>query len=160
MFFQEQTLSCDHVLKHFKLKNMKCLWQKHLKNLANGEDAFVIQPTSSGLSIGPLQLAILVVQNHHAGMQKSHRDKTNIGNYHLKLCLPFVGLAPVRLLHPSIAVLYHMNGKLQKAYNYFPICNSGCWQPLYVKRSLMDFQVHCRCNFTPYFANARSMGIC
>ena len=34
--------------------------------------------------IGPLQLAILVVQNHHAGTQKSHLDKTNKGNYHLK----------------------------------------------------------------------------
>ena len=38
------------------------------------------------------------------------------GNYHLKLCMPFVGLAPVRRLHPSIAVLYHVNGKLQGAY--------------------------------------------
>ena len=54
---------------------MKCLRQKHLKNLVNGEDAFVIQPASSGLSIGPLQLAILVVQNRHAGTQMSHWDK-------------------------------------------------------------------------------------
>ena len=37
---------------------MKCLRQKHLKNLVNGEAAFVIQPTSFGLSIGPLQLAL------------------------------------------------------------------------------------------------------
>ena len=104
---------------------MKYLRQKDLKNLVNGEDAFVIQPTSSGLSIGPLQLAILVVQNRHAGMQKLHRDKTNIGNYHFKLSLPFVGLTPVRLLNPSMAVLCHVNGKLQKA-NYFPICNGSC----------------------------------
>ena len=34
--------------------------------------------------IGPLQLAILLVQNRHAGTQKSHWDKTNKGNYHLK----------------------------------------------------------------------------
>ena len=27
-----------------------------------------------------------------------------------KLCMPFVCLALVRLLHPSMAVLYHMNG--------------------------------------------------
>ena len=97
---------------------MKYLRQKDLKNLVNGEDAFVIQPTSSGLS-GPLQLAILVVQNRHAGTQKSHSDKTNKGNYHLKLCMPFVGLAPVRLLRLSLAVLYHVNGKLQKAYITF-----------------------------------------
>ena len=44
--------------------------------------------------IGPLQLAIHVVQNHHAGEQKSHREKTNKGNYHLKLCVPFVCLVP------------------------------------------------------------------
>ena len=31
-----------------------------------------------------LQLAIHVVQNHHAGMQKSHWDKTDKGNYHIK----------------------------------------------------------------------------
>ena len=30
--------------------------------------------------------------------------------------MPFVGLAPVRLLHPSVAVLYHVNSKLQRAY--------------------------------------------
>ena len=73
---------------------MKYLRQEDLKNLVNGEDAFVIQPTSCGLSIGPLQLAIHVVQNRHAGTQKSYWDKTNKGNYHLKLCMPFVGLAP------------------------------------------------------------------
>ena len=35
--------------------------------------------------ISPLRLAIHVVQNHHAGEQKSHWDKTKKGNYHLKL---------------------------------------------------------------------------
>ena len=44
--------------------------------------------------IGPLQLAIHVVHNHHAGEQKSHWEKTNKGNYHLKLCVPFVCLVP------------------------------------------------------------------
>ena len=44
------------------------------------------------------------------------RTGTNKGNYLLKLCLPFVSLAPVRLLCLSVAVLYHVNGKLQKAY--------------------------------------------
>ena len=50
------------------------------------------------LRLGPLQLAILVVQNRHTGTQTSHWDKTNKGNYHLKLCMPFVGLVLVRLL--------------------------------------------------------------
>ena len=43
-------------------------------------------------------------------------DLRKKGNYHLKLCMPFVGLAPVRRLHPSMAVLYQVNGKLQGAY--------------------------------------------
>ena len=73
-------------------------------------------PFSESLPIGPLQLAILVVQNRHAEKQKSHWDKTNKGNYHLKLCMPFVGLARVQLLCPSMAVLYHVNVKLQRAY--------------------------------------------
>ena len=34
--------------------------------------------------MGPLQLAI-----HVAEEQKSHWGKTNNGNYHLKLCMPF-----------------------------------------------------------------------
>ena len=33
--------------------------------------------------IGPFQLAIHVVQSRYAGMQNSHWDKTNKGNYHL-----------------------------------------------------------------------------
>ena len=45
--------------------------------------------------IGPLQLAIHVVQNHHTGEQKSRWDKTNKENYHLKLCMSFVCLVPV-----------------------------------------------------------------
>ena len=46
-------------------------------------------PVSS--AIGPLLLAIHVVQNRHAGMQKSHLHKTNKGNYHLKyVCLLFI----------------------------------------------------------------------
>ena len=30
--------------------------------------------------------------------------------------MPFVDLAPVRLLRPNLAVLYHVNGKTQRAY--------------------------------------------
>ena len=37
-------------------------------------------------TIGPLELTVHVVQNRQAGEQKSHWDKTNKGNYHLKLC--------------------------------------------------------------------------
>ena len=69
------------------------------------------------IPIGPLQLAIVMVQNRHAGTPKSHWDKTNKGNYHLKLCtMPFVGLALVRLFRPRMAVFYQVNGKLQRAY--------------------------------------------
>ena len=68
-------------------------------------------------SIGPLQLAIHVVQNRRAGEKKSHWDKTNKENYHLKSCMSFVCLVAVRLLLCSTAVLYHVNGWLQRAYS-------------------------------------------
>ena len=66
-------------------------------------------------TIGPLQVSIHVVQNRHIRTQTSHWDKTNKGNYHLKLCMPFVGLAPMRLLRPNMPVLYHVDGNLQGA---------------------------------------------
>ena len=59
--------------------------------------------------IGPLQLAIHVVQNCRAGEQKSHWDKTNRENYHFKLYMSFVCLVPLRLLLSSVAVLNHVN---------------------------------------------------
>ena len=83
---------------------------------------------------GPLQLAIYVVQNLHAGGQKWHWDKTNEGNYHLKLCVPFVCLVPVRLSLASMVVLYHVNCWLQRTYwpiadrrvpNNYPRSNCG-----------------------------------
>ena len=74
--------------------------------------------------IGSLQVSIHVVQNQHIGKQKSRWDKKNKGNYHLKLCMPFVGLAPVRLLRPNMPVLYYVNGNLQRAYCTF--C-TGLW---------------------------------
>ena len=61
-------------------------------------------------AIGSLQLAIHVVQNHRAGEQKSHDDKTDKENYHFKLCMSFVCLVPVRLLLSSVVVLYQVNG--------------------------------------------------
>ena len=73
------------------------------------------QPTGSQIiricmGIGPLQLANHVVQNCRTGEQKSHWDKTDKGNYHLQLCMPFVCLVPVRILLSGTAVLYHVNG--------------------------------------------------
>ena len=64
---------------------------------------------SDSYELAPLQLTIHVVQNRHAGEQTSHWDKTNKGNYHLELCMPFICLVPVRLLLSRMAVLYHVN---------------------------------------------------
>ena len=52
-------------------------------------------------SIGLLQLAIHVVQNRHAGEQKSHWDKTNKRHTEFEMVLFFVCLVPVRLLPSS-----------------------------------------------------------
>ena len=46
--------------------------------------------------MGPLQLAIHVVKNRHAGEQKSHWDKTN-------------NLVPMSLLLSREVVFYHVN---------------------------------------------------
>ena len=62
------------------------------------------------LIVGPLRVAIHVVQNRRVGEQKSHWDKTNKENYYLKLCMSFVCLVPVRILLSSVPVLYHVNG--------------------------------------------------
>ena len=40
------------------------------------------------------------------------------------MLISFVCLVPVRLLRPNMAVLYHMNGKLQRAYYYRLLSNS------------------------------------
>ena len=61
-------------------------------------DSGLMTDDDDDLTIGPLQVAIHVVQNRHAGKQKSHWDKINKGNYHLKLCMPFICLGPVQLL--------------------------------------------------------------
>ena len=68
--------------------------------------------------IGSLQVSIHVVQNQHIGKQKPHWDKKNKGNHHLKLCTPFVGPAPVRLLRPNMPVLYHVNGTVAPNVNF------------------------------------------
>lgn len=59
-------------------------------------------PFPESLPIGPLQLAILVVENRHAGNQKSHRDKTNKGNYHLELCMPLFVLSHCDFRSPAL----------------------------------------------------------
>ena len=45
-----------------------------------------------------------VVQNRHAGEEKSHWDKTNKGNYHLELCMPLFVLSHCDFKLSSIAV--------------------------------------------------------
>ena len=77
------------------------------------------------------QVSIHVVQNRHIGTQTSHCDKTSEGNYHLKLCTPFVGLAPMPLLCSNMPVLYHVDGNLQRA-NYVRVLK---WQILILKIS-------------------------
>ena len=70
-------------------------------------------------AIGPLQLVIHVVQNRRAGEQKSHWDKTNKENYHLKLCMSFFlfVLSQRDFLLSSLAVqLYHVNGYLAEIW--------------------------------------------
>ena len=57
------------------LSGQTCLFYGHPGYCSYGK----VQP------VGPLQLAIHVVQSRRAGEQKSHWDKTNKGNYHLKL---------------------------------------------------------------------------
>ena len=69
------------------------------------------EPTQAAI-VGPLQLAIHVVRNRRAGEQESHWDKTNKENYHLKLCMSFLCLVPVRLFLSSVAILYHVNKDL------------------------------------------------
>ena len=70
-----------------------------------------------GFYQGNLQLVIHVVQNRRAGEQKSHWDKTNKENYHLKLYMSFVCLVPFQLLLSSLAVqLYHVNGYLAEIW--------------------------------------------
>ena len=87
------------------------IW-RGLKAVCLALEAFV-----SRLSNRPFAACHSRGTNCHAETQKLHWDKTNEGNCHLKLCMPFVGLAPVQLLRPSMAVLYHLNGKLQRAYS-------------------------------------------
>lgn len=36
-----------------------------------------------------------------------------------KLCMPFVGLTPLRLLRPNMTVLYYVNGRLQRTFSRF-----------------------------------------
>ena len=61
-------------------------------------------------AIGPLHLVIHVVQNRHTEEPETHRERTNKG---LTTLIAFS--VPVRLLFSSMAVLYPVNDKLQRA---------------------------------------------
>ena len=50
---------------------------------------------------GPLQLAIQVVPNRHAGEKKSYWDKINKGNYYLELCMPLFVLSQCDFCSPA-----------------------------------------------------------
>ena len=71
------------------------------------------------LIIGPLQLGIDVVQNHHAGEKGTHWDKTNkkLTSFKNGNCFCLVNcLLPVRLLLFSMAVVNHVNGYTRRVY--------------------------------------------
>ena len=59
-----------------------------------------------------------VVQQHLAGEQETHWDKTNKELTSSKMVIFFVCLVPVRFLLTSKVFLYHVTDELQRAYNY------------------------------------------
>ena len=66
-------------------KSIFCLFVCFSKRYLYTSMAFPISTETK--EQGPFQLAIYVVQNRHAGEQKSHWDKTNRANYFLKLIM-------------------------------------------------------------------------
>ena len=85
------------------------------------------------LWIGPLQLAIHVIQNHHSGEWKLQKGQDKQKIYIIWNGIFFVYLVPVPLLLSSTTDLYHVNDWLQRAYY--------CWQWLlkwYVVIELLD----------------------
>ena len=97
------------VLQQFQSVRLQLDPKKPMQQKAT--DIFV-QPHEKGF----LHLVTHVVQNRHAGEQVTHWEKTNKENYHFKWCVLFVCLIPLRLLFSSVADLYHVNFKLQRAY--------------------------------------------
>ena len=92
-------------------KSIFCLFVCFSKRYLYTSMAFLISTETK--EQGPLQLAIYVVQNRHAGKQKSHWDKTNRANYFLKLimcsfCL--FNLVP-RALFPGIGGGPHLQSQ-------------------------------------------------
>ena len=86
-----------------------------------------------GLWIGPLQLAIHLIQNRQAGERKSQNGQDKQKIYIIWNGIFFVYLVPVPLLLSSTTDLYHVNDWLQRAYY--------CWQWLlkwYVVIELLD----------------------
>ena len=53
------------------------------------------------------------------------KSRTGTRPTYVSIRIPFVGLAPVRLLRPNMAVLYHVNRKLQRAYHDFVWTDRG-----------------------------------
>ena len=68
------------------------------------------------LRMGPLQVVSDVVQQHLAGEQETHWDKTNKELTWSKMVIFFVCLVPVRFLLTSKVFLYHVTGHLQRAH--------------------------------------------
>ena len=86
-----------------------------------------------GLWIGPLQLAIHLIQNRQAGERKTQNGQDKQKIYIIWNGIFFVYLVPVPLLLSSTTDLYHVNDWLQRAYY--------CWQWLlkwYVVIELLD----------------------
>ena len=65
-------------------------------------------------------------------------DKTSKGHYHLKLCVAFICLVPVRRLLSKMVVLYHVNGQLQRAYLKVPLKLSSTEKSEYPAKNLLE----------------------
>ena len=98
------------ILKLRKISSSKCHFPVGYSWIYNKKNYFSSVAQLSKKAHCSYNVDIHMVKNHYTGEQKFHWDKTNKRNYHLKLCMPFVGLVPVPLVLSSLAVLYHMNG--------------------------------------------------
>ena len=81
------------------------------------------------VQIDPSQLFILVLPPSWDANVALGQDKQR--KLPCKIMYAFVGLASVRILRPSMAVLYHVSGKLQRAY--ISLLLIACHLPHYPK---------------------------
>ena len=105
-----------------------------------------------GLWIGPLQLAIHLIQNRQAGERKTQNGQDKQKIYIIWNGIFFVYLVPVPLLLSSTTDLYHVNDWLQRAYY--------CWQWLlkwYVVIELLDVAYSFVSFFFSYFSKSCSL---